>query len=186
VSPSCCWTTWQRDGRCGRSSGLWLRRSFRSVFRPQKNATQISVAVGAEVFSLAREKFEKYGLRAARKPCNFSKIEIPYQNPVVQRSRERPLRERACDALLGREGAELRCKRPAKRGDFRHVISVERKLATMQLAEGVELGSNILQVSPRNQARTQCSAVDPASRLSSRALLMPDFWPALASLPPGM
>jgi hypothetical protein len=33
----------------------------------------------------------------------------------------------------------------AKRGDFHVVASQERKLATTRLAEGEELGSNILQ-----------------------------------------
>jgi hypothetical protein len=108
-----------------------------------KNATQISAPVGAEVFSVPREKFEKYGLRPARKRRNFSKIEIPYQIPVVQRSREKPPRERACDVLLGGEGAELRCKRPAKLGDSRHVTSVERKLATTQLAAEMRFGLSV-------------------------------------------
>jgi hypothetical protein len=54
-----------------------------------------------------------------------------------------PPRERACDVFLAGDGAELRCKRSAKRGDSRHVTSVERKLATMQLAAEMGFGLSV-------------------------------------------
>jgi hypothetical protein len=111
-----------------------------------RNAKQINAPVGAEVFSLAQQQFEKYGSRASNKPRDFNHIKNPYQNPVVQRLREKPPREHPSDVVLGNGSTELRCKWPAKRGDFRRVTSRERKLGTAQLAEGEELGSNILQL----------------------------------------
>src|SRR5262245_16165603 len=110
--------------------------------------SKINAPVGAEVFSLAQQQFEKYGLRASKKPCDFNYIKNPYQIPVVQRSREKPRRENTGDAVCRFGGAKLRRESPAKRGDFYVVASQERKLATMRLAEGEELESNILQLCP--------------------------------------
>jgi hypothetical protein len=102
-----------------------------------RNAKQINTPVGAVVFSLAEQQFEKYGLRASNKPCDFDHIKNPYQIAVVQRSREKPRREGTGDAVCRFGGAELRRESPAKRGDFHVVASQERKLATTRLAEGV-------------------------------------------------
>ena len=102
-----------------------------------RNAKQINAPVGAEVFSLAQQQFEKYGLRASNKPCDFNHIKNPYQIPVVQRLREKPRRENTGDAVCRFGSAELRRESPAKRGDFHVVASQERKLATKRLAEGV-------------------------------------------------
>jgi hypothetical protein len=102
-----------------------------------RNARQINAPVGAEVFSLAQQQFEKYGSRASNKPCDFNHIKNPYQIPVVQRSREKPRRENTGDAVCRFCGAELRRESPAKRGDFHVVASQERKLAITRLAEGV-------------------------------------------------
>jgi hypothetical protein len=109
-----------------------------------RNAKQINAPVGAEVFSLAQQQFEKYGLRASNKPCDFNHIKNPYQIPVVQSSREKPRRENIGDVVLGIVSAELCSESPAKRGDFRQLTSRERKLATTWLAEGERLGSNVL------------------------------------------
>ena len=46
-----------------------------------RNAKQINAPVGAEVFSLTQQQFEKYGLRASSKPCDFNHIKNPYQMP---------------------------------------------------------------------------------------------------------
>jgi hypothetical protein len=102
-----------------------------------RNAKQINAPVGAEVFSLAQQQFEKYGLRASNKPSDFNYIKNPYQIPVVHRSREKPRRENTDDAVCRFGSAELRRESPAKRGDFHVVASQERKLATTRLAERV-------------------------------------------------
>jgi hypothetical protein len=102
-----------------------------------RNAKQINAPVGAEVFSLAQQQFEKYGSRASNKPCDFNYIKNPYQIPVVQRLREKPRRENTGDIVLGIGSAEIRSESPANRGDFHVVASQERKLATTRLAEGV-------------------------------------------------
>ena len=116
------------------------------------------------VFSLAEQQFEKYGLRASNKPCDFNHIKNPYQIPVVQRLREKPPREHPSDVVLGIGSAELRCKWPAKRGDFRRVTSRERKLATTRLAEREEPESNILQLCPLSKhldSQAFCKAIVP-------------------------
>src|SRR5262245_26027277 len=64
-----------------------------------RNAKQINAPVGAEVFSLAQQQFEKYVLRASNKPCDFNHIKNPYQIAVVPRSREKPRREGTGDVL---------------------------------------------------------------------------------------
>jgi hypothetical protein len=115
-----------------------------------KNAAQISPPVGAEVFSVSRENLEKYGSRTATKHRDFSNIENPYQIPVVQRSREKPSGEPAWGALLDGEGAELCCKKPAKRGDFRPVRSRERKLAMTRLAAEMRFGLAVRSRFPRS------------------------------------
>jgi hypothetical protein len=89
-----------------------------------RNTKQINAPVGAEVFSLGEQQFEKYGLRASNKPCDFNHIKNPYQIPVVQRSREKPRRENTGDVVLGIVSAELRSESPTKRGDFHHVTSL--------------------------------------------------------------
>jgi hypothetical protein len=129
-----------------------------------RNAKQINAPVGAGVFSLTQQQFEKYGLRASNKPCDFKYIKNPYQNPVVQRSREKPQRENTGDAVCRFGGAELRRESPAKRGDFHVVASQERKLATTRLAEGEELESNILQLCPLPKyldTEAFCTAIVP-------------------------
>jgi hypothetical protein len=132
-------------------AAAWLHRSFDRLIRTSmaRNAKQINAPVGAEVFSLAQQQFEKYGSRASNKPCDFNYIKNPYQIPVVQRSREKPRRENTGDAIFGIGGAELRRESPAKRGDFHVVASQERKLAMTRLAEREELGSNILHLGGR-------------------------------------
>jgi hypothetical protein len=125
--------------RLGRSVAHLIRTSM------ARNARQINAPVGAEVFSLAQQQSEKYGLRASNKPCDFKCIKNPYQIDVVQRSREKSRRENTGDAVWRFGGAELRRESPAKRGDFHVVASQERKLATTRLAEGVHPGSNLLQ-----------------------------------------
>jgi hypothetical protein len=118
-----------------------------------RNAKQINAPVGAEVFFLVQQQFEKYGSHASNKPWDFNHIKNPYQIPVVQRSREKPRRESTGAAVCRFGSAELRWESPAKRGDFHVVASHERKLATTRLAEGVGLESNILQVGPRKPAQ---------------------------------
>jgi hypothetical protein len=129
-----------------------------------RNARQINALFGAEVFSLAQQQFEKYGLRASNKPCDFNHIKNPYQIPVVQRSREKPRRENTDDAVCRFAGAELRRESPAKRGDFHVVASQERKLAMTRLAEGEEPESNILQLCPLSKyldSQAFCKAIVP-------------------------
>jgi hypothetical protein len=124
-----------------------------------RNAKQINAPVGAEDLSLAQQKFEKYGLRASNKPCDFNHIKNPYQIPVVQRSREKTA-EREYRRRCSRDrSAELSSESPAKRGDFRHVTLRERKLATTQLAERAEPESNLLQVDPCNPAKLLACSV---------------------------
>jgi hypothetical protein len=122
--------------------------SIAHLFRTSmaRNAKQINAPVGAEVFSLAQQQFEKYGLRASNKPCDFNYIKNPYQIPVVQRSREKTAKREYRRRCSRDRSAELRSESPAKPGDFRRVTSRERKLGTAQLAEGEELESNILQL----------------------------------------
>jgi hypothetical protein len=48
-----------------------------------RNAKQINALVGAEIFSLAQQQFEKYGLRASNKPCDFNYIKNPSQIPTA-------------------------------------------------------------------------------------------------------
>jgi hypothetical protein len=117
------------------------------------------------------KKFEKYGSRGARKHCNFSNIENPYQIPLVQRLREKSLRECACDALLGGEGAELRCKRPAKRGDFRPVRARERMLAKTRLAAEIGFG---LSVRKRFRSLERSTAWLPASTSRQSQHILPE------------
>jgi hypothetical protein len=78
----------------------------------------------------APRKIRKVRFATSQKTLQFQ----PDRN-VVQRSRERPPRERVRDVLLGCEGAELRRKRPAKRGLSRHVKTNQRNFATTWLAE---------------------------------------------------
>jgi hypothetical protein len=118
---------------------LVVARLHRDLIRTSmaRNAKQINAPVGAEVFSLAQQQFEKYGSRASNKPCDFNHIKNPYQIPVVHRSREKRQRENTGDAVCRFGSAELRSKSLAKRGDFHVVASQERKLATTRLAERV-------------------------------------------------
>jgi hypothetical protein len=104
-------------------AAAWLHRHLIRTSMA-RNAKQINAPVGAEVFSLAQQQFEKYGLRASNKPCDFNHIKNPYQIPVVQRSREKPRREHTGDAVCRFGSAELFRESPAKRGDF---TSLHRK-----------------------------------------------------------
>ena len=128
--------------RLGRSVARLIRISMARM------QGKLNAPVGAEVFSLVQQQFEKYGLRASNKPCDFNYIKNPYQIAVVQRSREKPRRENTGDAVWRFGSAELRRESPAKRGDFHVVASQERKLATTRLAEREEPESNILQLCP--------------------------------------
>src|SRR5262245_35772541 len=77
-----------------------------------RNARQIDAPVAAEVFSVPQQQFEKYDCRATQKPCDFIDIKNPYQNPVVQRLREKPPREHMSDVFSGTAVQSLRANGP--------------------------------------------------------------------------
>jgi hypothetical protein len=100
-------------------AAAWLHRSFDPCTSMARDARQINALFGAEVFSLAQQQFEKYGLRASNKPCDFNHIKNPYQIAVVQRSRQKPRRENTGDAVCRFGSEELRSESPAKRRSWR-------------------------------------------------------------------
>ena len=62
-------------------AAAWLHRHLIRTSMA-RNAKQTNAPVGAEVFSLPEQQFEKYGLRASNKPCDFNHIKNPYQVAV--------------------------------------------------------------------------------------------------------
>src|SRR5262245_38540937 len=165
-TPGAPWRTCSVEDRTGRLDRAAPAHLIRTSMA--RNAKQINAPVGAEVFSLAQQQTEKYGLRASNKSCDFNHIKNPYQIPVVQRSREKPRREGTGDAVCRFGSAELRRERPAKRRDFHVVASQERKLATTRLAEGDEPETNILQLATIKNTR-QRGILHGHSRLVRRS-----------------
>jgi hypothetical protein len=84
-----------------------------------------------------------YGSRREKKLHVFNGT---YRIPAVQRSREKRPVENAHGTCGRRGSAEVRFESPTKRGDFHDLTSPETTFAVKQLAEGEELGSNILHV----------------------------------------
>jgi hypothetical protein len=65
------------------ATNSWLGIGSAHLIRTSmaRNAKQINAPVGAEVVSLTQQQFEKYGLRASSKPCDFSHIKIRTKFP---------------------------------------------------------------------------------------------------------
>src|SRR5262245_24422112 len=78
-----------------------------------RNAKQTNALVGAEVFSLAQQQFEKYGSRANNKPCDFNHISSPeVERKTAEREyRRRCLQVRRCRASQGKSRKTRRFSR---------------------------------------------------------------------------
>jgi hypothetical protein len=115
-----------------------------------------STAEFASYSSLPQHFCEKYGADHEKKCHQNRSLENPYRTVAVQRFGERGPRENASGVDRGFGSPEVCSEIPAKRGFSHHVQTNQRNFATTRLAEGVELGSNILRAPAKPAGGSRC------------------------------